>query len=93
MNFGGEEIDLATVNFTPQLIGCVPRHIACKYRALPVFEVPDALGIAIARPIELDTIDSLSHLLRRELEFRLADGEQLGVFLGRLYGADERGER
>jgi type IV pilus assembly protein PilB len=93
MNFGSGEIDLSTVHFTSQLIGCVPRDVACKYRALPVFETPGSLGIAIARPVELDTVDSLSHLLKRELEFRLADGQQLGVFLERLYGANERGER
>ena len=93
MNFGGEEIDLSTVNFTPQLIGCVPRHVACKYRALPVFETSGSLGIAIARPVELDAVDSLSHLLRRELEFRIAEEQQLSTFLGRLYGANARGEQ
>ena len=93
MNFESEEIDLSMVNFTPPLLECVPKHVACKYRALPIFETAGSLGIAIARPVEIDTVDSLSHLLQRELEFRLADGQQLGVFLGRLYGANERGER
>jgi type IV pilus assembly protein PilB len=93
MNLAREEIDLTTVKFTPRLLGSIPRHVVLKYRALPVFEAPSSLGVAIARPVELDTVDSLNHLLRRELEFRLADDQQLGDFLGRLYGGNKRGER
>lgn len=93
MNFGSERIDLSTVSFTPELLQCIPRHVARRYRALPIYEASGSLGIAIAGPLELDMADSLTYLLKRSLEFRAADEEQLGVFLERLYGAREGGER
>jgi hypothetical protein len=93
MNFGSERIDLSTVNFTPELLQCIPGHVARRYRALPIYETSDCLGIASAGPPELDTVDSLPHILKRSLEFRAADEGQLGVFLERLYGSSEGEER
>lgn len=93
MGFGSQRVDLSTINFTPGLLRCVPKHVARKYRALPIFETSDSLGIAIAGPPDLDMIDSLSHVLKRPLEFRAADEQQLVTFLGQHYGIEEGGQR
>ncbi len=92
MNFG-DRVDLSTVNFTPELLRCVPRPVARKYRALPVSQGADSLRLAIAAPPDLDAVDSLAHILKRPLEFCAADEQQLDVFLGRLYGSDAGGSR
>ena len=85
--FYGDKLDLSTVNFTPDLLRSIPAHLALHYRALPVFQTDGgALGIALADPTAIDTIDSLTHLLHREIQPRSADELQLGVFLRRLYG-------
>jgi general secretion pathway protein E/type IV pilus assembly protein PilB len=92
MNFG-DRVDLATVSFTPELLRCLPRHVACKYRALPVSQAADSLRLAIAAPPDLDAVDSLTHILKRPLEFCAADEQQLGLFLERLYGPNAGGSR
>jgi hypothetical protein len=92
MNFG-DEVDLAKVDFTPELLRCVPRNVARKYRALPVSHTADCLRLAVAPPLDLDVVDSLTHLLKRPLEFCAAGERELEVFLERLYGPNSEGSR
>jgi len=88
--FDGGEIDLSTVDSTPDLVRCIHAQTARHYRVLPVFQTrTGALGVAVTDPGDIDTMDSLTHLLHREIELRQADGLQLGTFLRRLYGADQ----
>jgi len=90
--FYGDKIDLSAVDFSPELLRSIPASIALRYRVLPVFETASgSLGVALADIRDIDTIDSLTHLLRRDIELRPADQLQLGVFLQRLYGAGSGG--
>jgi type IV pilus assembly protein PilB len=89
-HFGAEEIDLRNVQFTPELLASIPAKLARRYRVLPVVDSPRMLRIALADQAELDTIDALAHLLRRELELCVAEASQLDDFVNRLYGSEER---
>jgi type IV pilus assembly protein PilB len=93
MGWGGERIDLATVHFTPELLSRVPRHLALKYRVLPVFASGERLSVVVAGPPDFDVVDSITHLLQREVEFRPADEQQLDTFIQRLYICAEQGHR
>lgn len=85
--FGAERIDLAQVRFTPELLWCVPAHVARHYRVLPVFEESStSLGVALADPSDLDTVDGVHSALRRDLVLRIAERQQLDEFIQRLYG-------
>lgn len=87
MKFGAEFVDLEAVNFTPELLRCVPAEIARKHRILPVFDRPGCLAIVLADPSDLHTVDILHHILQKpELEIRVAEGQQLDRFIHRLYG-------
>ena len=87
-HFGADEVDLRNVQFTPELLACVPAASARRYRVLPVFSTPDKLRVAVADPADLDAIDSLQHLLRRDLELCVAEQAQLDEFIERLYGRE-----
>jgi type IV pilus assembly protein PilB len=87
MKFGAEIVDLTQVDFTPELLRCIPADVARKYRVLPVSDLLGRLSIALADPEDFNTIDSLIHILKKpELEIRIADEQQLDIFLQRLYG-------
>ena len=43
------------------VISAVPRHIAKRYRVVPVYRHGTSLAVAISDPSDLDTIDSLHH--------------------------------
>src|SRR5262245_9653873 len=49
-DMGMEKVDLATVEFSPELIQQLSVNIAKKYGALPVQYTPDELWVAIADP-------------------------------------------
>ena len=86
MTFGADPIDLSTVQFTPEFLRNLPADTARKYRALPVLEKDGRLHIAVAAFRDLNKFDSLTHLLKRGLEFRAADPRQLDEYIARLYG-------
>jgi len=87
MKFGAELVDLTIINFTPELLRCVPADVARKYRVLPVYERPGCLAIVLADPEDLNTLDILTHILQKPgLEIRVAERQQLDRFIHRLYG-------
>jgi len=89
MHFGAEEVDLASVVFTPELLACLPAHVAKRYRVLPVSDSGRVLRLALADPSHLAAMDTLTQLLRRELEWCVAEDGQLAEFITRLYGSEE----
>ena len=89
-HFGADEVDLTNVSFTPELLASVPAESVRRYRVLPIFSSPNTLTLALADPSDLDAIDSLHHLLHRDLELRVAEASQLDEFIERLYGREGR---
>ena len=85
-DFGAEIINLSQVQFTPELLECLPSEAAHKYRVMPVADSPFRLAIAVADPSDLNTIDALTHIVNREMEIRVADKSQLDEFIRRHYG-------
>jgi len=69
------------------VIATVPRHIAKKYRVVPFSNMVTAWTIALADPSDLDTIDSLNHLLRMEIVHQVASEADIEAALNKYYGA------
>jgi len=70
--FGAEVVNLGVMKVEDDVIAIIPRHVAKKYRVIPLFKNDGKVGIAIADPSDLSTIDSLTHLLDAEIEPRVA---------------------
>jgi type IV pilus assembly protein PilB len=88
MEFGAEHINLSQVQFTDELLRCIPAEMARRYRVLPVFkdEVRVGVAMAITKLGDLNTIDDLLHSLNLEIEIFAADEYQLNSFIERFYG-------
>ena len=71
-HFGAEVVNLNDVKISDEVIAMIPRHIARKYRVVPVFRHENSLTVALADPSDLDTIDSLTHLLHLEINLQVA---------------------
>jgi general secretion pathway protein E/type IV pilus assembly protein PilB len=89
-HFGAEVVNLNEVKISDDVIAAVPRHIARKYRAVPVFKHDNSLTVALADPSDLDTIDSLQHLLRMDISLQVASDSDIEAALSRYY-ADKGG--
>src|SRR2546423_7731152 len=88
-HFGAEVVSLSAMKIGDEVIAAIPRHIARKYRVVPVFKHENSVTVAIADPSDLDTIDSLTHLLHAEINLQVASEADIEEALGKYYG--ERG--
>jgi general secretion pathway protein E/type IV pilus assembly protein PilB len=90
-HFGAEVVNLSEIKIADDVIAAIPRHIARKYRAVPVFKHDNSLTVAMADPSDLDTIDSLTHLLQMEINLQVASEPDIEAALSKYYGERERG--
>jgi general secretion pathway protein E/type IV pilus assembly protein PilB len=67
----------------------VPRHIARKFRVVPIYKHEGSLTVAISDPSDLATIDSLGHLLRADISIQVASEADIEAALSKYYA--ERG--
>ncbi len=88
-HFGAEVVNLNDIKIPDDVIATVPRHIARKYRVVPVFKHDSSLTVALADPSDLDTIDSLQHLLHMDISLQVASDADIEAALGKYYA--ERG--
>ncbi len=84
--FGAEVIQLGGLKIPDDVISIIPRHIAKKYRVVPVFKSDGKVAVAIADPSDLNTIDTLTHLLNAEIELRVASEADIEAALNKYYG-------
>ncbi len=85
-HFGAEVVQLSAMQIEDGVIEAIPRHIAKKYRVVPVYKHEGTLTVAIADPSDLATIDSLTHLLHTEIVLQVASEPDIEAALGKYYG-------
>ncbi len=86
-HFGVEVVSLTDMKLEDEVISTVPRHIAKRYRVVPVYRHGNNLTVAISDPSDLNTIDSLHHLLKVDIELNVATEEDIEAALNKYYGA------
>ena len=84
-HFGAEVVNLSEIQIADDAIAAVPRHVARKYRVVPVFKHDNSLTVALADPSDLDTIDSLHHLLHLDIDLRVAAEADIEAALSKYY--------
>ncbi|MBU6410566.1 MAG: Flp pilus assembly complex ATPase component TadA, partial [Verrucomicrobia bacterium] len=88
--FGAEVVQLKGLQIPDEVISIIPRHIAKKYRIVPVLKTDNKVAVAIADPSDLNTIDTLTHLLGAEIDLRVASEEDIEAALTKYYGGDKK---
>ncbi|HYE31673.1 MAG TPA: type II/IV secretion system protein, partial [Methylomirabilota bacterium] len=84
--YGVEFVPLSEMRLTDDVIAAVPRHIAKRFNAVPVFRQDGTVAVAMADPSDLDTLDGLRHSLNMEVEPRVATPEDIEAALTKYYG-------
>ncbi len=88
--FGAEVVHLNNLKIEDDVISIVPRDIARKYRVIPVYKTEGKVAVAIADPADLNTVDSLTHLLNSEIELRVASEADIESALSKYYGGEKK---
>ena len=86
-NFNAEFVNIAELRLSDEVIAAVPRHLAKRYRVVPVSKHGDTVAIAVSDPSDLDTIDSLERMVNGVVELRVATDEDIDLALNKYYGA------
>ena len=89
-HFGAEVVNLSDLKIPDDVISTIPRHIARKYRVVPVVKHDSTLTVAIADPSDISTLDSLQHLLHMEINPQVASEPDIEAALSKYY-ADRSG--
>ena len=92
-HFGAEVVNLNEIKIPDEVISVIPRHIARKYRVIPVFKHDSSLTVALADPSDLDTIDSLTHLLQLDVTLQVASEPDIEAALSKYYAERGGGSR
>src|SRR5215469_14871106 len=83
-------IDLSSIVIPPQIINQIRGEEARRFKVIPVAFGETGLVMAVGDPLDIDTIDSLSFLLQRQLELVCTSPTKIREALIKYYGtADE----
>jgi len=83
-------IDLSARNIPREVIQEIRSEDARRFKVVPVGHGETGLIVAVSDPLDIDTIDSLSFLLQREIELVCSSPEKIREALIKYYGtADE----
>lgn len=83
-------VDLSSMVIAPDIIKQIRAEDARRFKVIPVAFSDSGLVVAVSDPLDIDTIDSLSFLLQRELELVCSSPEKIREALIKYYGtADE----
>ena len=88
--FGAEVVNLGSMKVEDDIIAIIPRHVARKYRVIPLFKTDSKVAVAIADPSDINTIDSLTHLLGGEIDPKVASEPEIEAALNKYYGAEKK---
>jgi general secretion pathway protein E/type IV pilus assembly protein PilB len=81
-----ETINLAEYRVPDEVVSLVPRHIARRYKIIPVYKHDNTLTVAISDPLDVDTVDSLRYILKMNVEPVVASRTDIENSLTRYYG-------
>ncbi len=85
--FGLDTINLAEYRVPDEILALVPRHIARRYKIVPVYKHDNTLTVAIHDPSDVDTVDSLRYILKVNVEPVVAAEADIEASLTRYYGS------
>ena len=84
-------IDISSMVIPPQVINQIRGEDARRFKVIPVAFGETGLVVAVGNPLDIDTMDSLSFLLQRELELVCTSPRKIREALIKYYGTADRG--
>jgi len=83
--FGMEVVDLRTIEIPQDVVDMVPGDIARRYEVVPVSEHEGTLTVAIANPLDMETLDSLRYVLKANVEAVVATRKDIRSAIDQHY--------
>ncbi len=87
--FNMETIDLNDIRVSHEALELVKRDMAARYHVFPIEVDGNTLELATCDPLDVDSIDSLSHVLKMSVNTRLTTPEQIAKAIENYYDSPE----
>lgn len=84
--FGMEVISLAGRDIPREVLDLVPPDVVQRFKVVPVWETGNTLTVAMSNPLDVDTLDGLRYVLKREVEGVIAPDEEIEKAIANYYG-------
>ncbi len=88
-NAGVPFVAIHQLTLDPSIITAIPDDIVQRYRAIPIADDGSFLTVAVADPLNFETLDSLPHVTGRELNFACATPTDIQNHLRQFYHVEE----
>jgi general secretion pathway protein E/type IV pilus assembly protein PilB len=85
--FNMDTINLAEYRVPEEVLALVPKHVARRYKVVPISKHDNTLTVAISDPLDVDTVDSLRYILRMNVEAVVAAKNDIENSITRYYGS------
>lgn len=82
-------VRLSEISFQPNIIESISDETAKRYRVIPVQDDGVTLTIAVADPLDFETLDSLPHVIGRELNLLCASHQDIRDHLKQFYQSQD----
>ena len=83
-------IDISSMLIPPEVIKQIRAEDARRFKVIPIAFGEAGLVVAVSDPLDIDTIDSLSFLLQREIELVCSSPDKIREALIKYYGTAEQ---
>jgi type IV pilus assembly protein PilB len=83
-------IDISSMLIPPEVIKQIRAEDARRFKVIPIAFGETGLVVAVSDPLDIDTIDSLSFLLQREIELVCSSPEKIREALIKYYGTADQ---
>lgn len=84
--FGMETISLARHTIEQDVIDQIPKDVAFRYKVVPVYYDDSSLSVALSDPLDVETLDSLRYILKRNIEGIVSSADDIESALNQYYG-------
>lgn len=70
--FNMDVVDLEDARISSEALEAVPYELASRYKVVPLEADENEVELAVADPLDIDAIDSISHVIQRSVNSRVA---------------------
>jgi type IV pilus assembly protein PilB len=90
--FNMETVDLSDTRVSAEALAVVPYELANRYKVIPLEADDSEVELAVADPLDMDAIDSISHVIKRSVVSRVAPLEEIEKAIHQYYEGAKAGE-
>ena len=83
--FNMDVVDLTDVRVSTEALETVPFELANRYKVFPLEADDNEVELAVCDPLDMDAIDSISHVIQRSISSRVAPLEEIEAAIHQYY--------